>query len=100
MSLPLQVLRQLLTLSEKMASAAQSGDWDALPAIEDQRHRLIEPFLDAPMSSGPANAPEDARTLIESCQGHEKVVRSLVGIRLSELQVVLRASHPPPLSGG
>lgn len=100
MSLPLEVLRQLLMLSEKMASAAQSGDWDVLPAIEDQRHRLIEPFLDEPASGGPAGAPEDTRKLIASCQGYEKVVRSLVGIRLSELQVVLRASHPPPLSGG
>lgn len=87
---PLEALRQLLTLSEKMASAAQSGEWDTLPAIEDQRHRLIARFLDEPASSGPANAPEDARNLIESCQGYEKVVRSIVERRLSELRVVLR----------
>ncbi len=90
MSLDLSALEQLLTLSEAMLGAAESGDWDLLVNLEAERSALVNrlPANLATDLAGAGSAP--VRRLIEDCQRCDTRVRPLLEVRLNELRVVLR----------
>jgi hypothetical protein len=89
-SLAPNALEELLALSEAMLGAAESGDWELLASIENQRSDLVS-RLPANLAGEPEVAKSArGRRLIEDCQRCDARVRPLVEARLNELRVVLR----------
>lgn len=68
----LPVLRRAHALTGEMLELALAGDWDSLPALEDERRHLVERAL-----ASPALASEVAQ------------MRELLGRILADSQIVL-----------
>ena len=51
-SSPLDNLRRARGLTAEMLDLAKEGDWDSLPALEDERRHLIDRALTPPIPDG------------------------------------------------
>lgn len=83
-------LEAFADISESMAKAADSQEWDQLVLLGQERDRLLKTL---PENLAPHLLPAEqplARKLIENCRQLDAQTAALLGKRKDELRVLLR----------
>jgi len=94
MSRALVALEAFLILSEAMAKAAETQEWDDIARLGEERNLLSDQFPTALFAS--LLPPEQARgrMIIERSQQLDTQTRSLVDERQKALRILLREPEP------
>ena len=82
-SSPLDNLRRARGLTAEMLDLAKEGDWDSLPALEDERRHLIDRALTLPIPDG---VSDQLTTILRQILTESQAVAARVAAQRDDLR--------------